>query len=90
MMLATPIFYPIILKLGYRPYMVRSVYTAYRNGRRNNPAVAINVFVVRNVTQDPLGVIYRGVIPFLLSFVFIIFLLFVFPQMALFIPSFLR
>jgi TRAP-type C4-dicarboxylate transport system permease large subunit len=54
------------------------------------PPVAMNVFVVRNVTHDPLSVIYKGVIPFLLSFVIIIFLLFVFPQLALFIPSFLR
>jgi TRAP-type C4-dicarboxylate transport system permease large subunit len=45
---------------------------------------------VRNVTKESLGTIYRGVTPFLLGLAFVIFLLFLFPQLALFIPSFLR
>jgi C4-dicarboxylate transporter, DctM subunit len=90
MMLATPIFYPVILKLGYDLIWFGVYIQLIVMVGVIIPPVAINVFVVRNVTHDPLSVIYKGVTPFLLSFVFIIFLLFVFPQLALFIPSFLK
>jgi tripartite ATP-independent transporter DctM subunit len=90
MMLATPIFYPVILKLGYDLIWFGVFIQLTVMVGVIIPPVAMNVFVVRNVTNDPLSVIYKGVTPFLLSFIFIIFLLFVFPQIALFIPSFLR
>ena len=90
LMLATPIFYPVILKLGYDLIWFGVFIQLTVMIGVIIPPVAINAFVVRNVTHDPLSVIYKGVTPFLLSFVFIIFLLFVFPQLALFIPSFLR
>jgi C4-dicarboxylate transporter DctM subunit len=51
------------------------------------PPVAINVFVVKNITKVPFGVIYKGVYPFLISLVVCAFLLFLFPQIALFLPS---
>ncbi len=90
LMLATPIFYPVILKLGYDLIWFGVYIQLIVMVGVIIPPVAMNVFVVRNVTKDPLSVIYKGVTPFLLSFVFIVFLLFVFPQLALFIPSFLR
>ncbi|HQB33106.1 MAG TPA: TRAP transporter large permease [Syntrophorhabdus sp.] len=90
MMLATPIFYPVIHKLGYDLIWFGVYIQLIVMVGVIIPPVAMNVFVVRNVTKDPLGVIYKGVTPFLLSFVFIVFLLFVFPQLALFIPSLLR
>jgi TRAP-type C4-dicarboxylate transport system permease large subunit len=31
------------------------------------PPVAISVFVVKNITGEPFGVIYAGVVPFLAS-----------------------
>jgi TRAP-type C4-dicarboxylate transport system permease large subunit len=51
------------------------------------PPVAINVFVVKNLTKVPFGVIYSGVYPFLLALIFSAALLFVFPQLMLFLPS---
>jgi len=51
------------------------------------PPVAICVFVVKNITKTPVGVIYRGVLPFLISLIFVWGLLFVFPDLALWLPS---
>jgi TRAP-type C4-dicarboxylate transport system permease large subunit len=33
------------------------------------PPVAMNVFVVKNITKVPFGMIYRGVVPFLAGLV---------------------
>jgi TRAP-type C4-dicarboxylate transport system permease large subunit len=53
------------------------------------PPVAINVFIVNNITKVPLGVIYSGTLPFLIGLVICAFLLLLFPQIALFLPSLL-
>jgi TRAP-type C4-dicarboxylate transport system permease large subunit len=50
------------------------------------PPVAICVFIVRNITGVPFRVIYRGVLPFLLSLAACALLLFLFPDIALFLP----
>jgi len=49
--------------------------------------VAINVFVVKNITKEPFGTIDSGVYPFLISLVVVGALLFIFPQIATFLPS---
>ena len=51
------------------------------------PPVAISVFVVKNITGEPFGVIYAGVVPFLVSFVVVGALLFAFPGIATFLPT---
>jgi len=53
------------------------------------PPVAICVFVVKNITGVPFNVIYRGVLPFLLSLIACALLLFLFPQIATFLPNLL-
>jgi C4-dicarboxylate transporter, DctM subunit len=53
------------------------------------PPVAINVFIVKNITKVPFNVIYAGVYPFLLALIGCGILLFVFPQIVTFIPNML-
>jgi len=89
MVLATPIFYPVIIKLGYDPLWFGMIIAITVMVGVVIPPVAINVFVVKAITKQPLGVIYSGVYPFLLSLVFCAFLLFIFPQIATFLPAML-
>jgi C4-dicarboxylate transporter DctM subunit len=51
------------------------------------PPVAINVFVVKQITKTPFGVIYAGVYPFLISIVVATILLFLFPGIATWLPG---
>jgi C4-dicarboxylate transporter, DctM subunit len=51
------------------------------------PPVAVCVFVVKNITKEPMGRIYKGVAPFLISLCVMWGLLFAFPQLALWLPS---
>ena len=86
MVLATPIFYPVIIKLGYDPIWFGMIISITVMIGVVIPPVAINVFVVKNITKVPLGVIYKGIYPFLLSLIVCAALLFLFPQLALFLP----
>jgi tripartite ATP-independent transporter DctM subunit len=87
MVLATPIFYPVIIKLGYDPLWFGMIIAITVMVGVVIPPVAINVFVVRAITKQPFSVIYAGVYPFLLSLVFCAVLLFIFPQIATFLPN---
>jgi tripartite ATP-independent transporter DctM subunit len=87
MVLATPIFFPVIIKLGFDPIWFGMIIAITVMIGVVIPPVAINVFVVKNITKVPFGVIYKGVYPFLISLVFCAFLLFLFPQIALYLPS---
>jgi C4-dicarboxylate transporter DctM subunit len=86
LILATPIFFPAVTKLGYDPLWagIMICLTVVVGGVI--PPVAMNVFIVRNITKVPIGIIYSGVYPFLISMVLLIILLFVFPQIVLFLP----
>jgi tripartite ATP-independent transporter DctM subunit len=87
MILATPIFYPVIIKLGFDPIWFGVIIGITVMIGVVIPPVAINVFVVKNITKVPFGVIYKGVYPFLIGLVVCAFLLFLFPQIALYLPS---
>jgi tripartite ATP-independent transporter DctM subunit len=87
MILATPIFYPVIIKLGFDPIWFGVIIAITVMIGVVIPPVAINVFVVKNITKVPFGVIYKGVYPFLIGLVVCAFLLFLFPQIALYLPT---
>jgi TRAP-type C4-dicarboxylate transport system permease large subunit len=89
MILATPIFYPVIIKLGFDPLWFGMIIAITVMIGVVIPPVAINVFVVKNITKVPFRVIYHGVYPFLISLVVGALLLFAFPQLALWLPNLL-
>jgi tripartite ATP-independent transporter DctM subunit len=89
MILATPIFYPAIIKLGYDPMWFGMIIAITVMVGVVIPPVAINVFVVKNITKTPFSVIYAGVYPFLLALLFVGILLFIFPSICTFLPNLL-
>jgi TRAP-type C4-dicarboxylate transport system permease large subunit len=48
--------------------------------------MAAGVFIVKNITQESIGRIYKGVLPFLITLVFCLLLLFLFPELATYLP----
>ena len=88
MILATPIFFPAVVKLGFDPIWFGIIIAVTLMIGVIIPPVAIAVFIVKNITGEPFNVIYAGVYPFLLALVACAALLFVFPQIALWLPGF--
>ena len=87
MILATPIFFPAIVKLGYDPIWFGIMITLTVMVGIVIPPVAICVFVVKNITKTSFSDIYAGVYPFLIGLIGCGILLFLFPQFALFLPG---
>jgi len=86
MILATPIFYPPVMRLGYDPLWFAVIIGLTLMIGVIIPPVALNVFVIKNLTGIPFGVIYRGVVPFLAGLVVAIVLVFLFPGIATWLP----
>jgi C4-dicarboxylate transporter, DctM subunit len=89
MILATPIFFPAVLKMGFDPIWFGIMIGVTQMIGVVIPPVAINVFIVTNLTKTPMSVIYSGVYPFLAGIVLFGALLFAFPQLATFLPGYL-
>ncbi len=87
MILATPIFYPIVVKLGYDPIWAGIMVSLTVAIGSVIPPVAMVVFVVKNITKTPMSTIYSGVYPFLTSMVLVMVLLFLFPRLATYLPG---
>jgi len=87
MVLATPIFFPTAVQLGYDPiwFGILICVTLMIGGLI--PPVAIYVFILGNITGIPFKTIYKGVVPFLSALVLALIILFVFPQIALWLPN---
>lgn len=88
LVITIPIYYPVILSLGFDPIWFGVVAVIVIEMGMITPPVGLNVFVVRNVARDvPLATVFRGVLPFLFAMVICLLLIIAFPDIALTIPN---
>jgi TRAP-type C4-dicarboxylate transport system permease large subunit len=90
-MLTVPIFYPVVLSLGYDPIWFGVIIVLVTQIGVITPPVGVNVYVVSGVARDiPLHVIFKGVIPLLVALIAATLLMLPFPEIALFLPNMMR
>ncbi|HOT73624.1 MAG TPA: TRAP transporter large permease [Anaerohalosphaeraceae bacterium] len=86
-MLTIPIFYPVVLDLGFDPIWFGVIIVAVTQMGVITPPVGVNVYVVGGIERDiPLQMIFEGALPFLWALIVSVILLILFPQIALFLP----
>lgn len=87
-LLTTPIFYPIIVKMGFNPIWFGVLVVRVVEIGLITPPIGLNVFIIRGIAQDiSTFEIFRGVLPFFVADLLCVFLLVAFPQISLFLPS---
>jgi C4-dicarboxylate transporter, DctM subunit len=87
-LLTIPIFYPVVMELGYDPIWFGVIIVVVTQMGVISPPVGVNVYVVSGIERDvPLQKIFRGCMPFLLSLIIAARLLMIFPQICLFLPE---
>ena len=87
MILATPIFFPAVLKLGFDPIWFGIMIGVTQMIGIVIPPVASAVFIVHKLSDTPMSTVYKGVVPFLIGMIVVGALLFIFPELALFLPD---
>lgn len=87
-LLTIPIFYPVILELGYDPIWFGVIAVVITQMGVITPPVGVNVYVVSGIERDiPLPEIFKGAMPYLLMLVAAAVILIIFPQICLFLPG---
>ncbi len=87
-LLTIPIFYPLMLKLGFDPIWFGIIIVMMVELAMISPPVGMNVYVISGIARDvPMQKIFKGIIPFLLVEVAFIILITAFPQIVLFLPG---
>jgi tripartite ATP-independent transporter DctM subunit len=91
-MLTVPVFYPVVMNLGYDPIWFGVIIVLITEMGVITPPVGINVYVVYGVTTAmkqniSLESIFRGIYPFLVATIIGIAILFFIPQIVTFLPS---
>jgi tripartite ATP-independent transporter DctM subunit len=89
-LMTTPIFYPIIIQLGYDPVWFGVIVVLALGMGVITPPVGANVYVVAGVAKDmDVMEIFSGVWPYLIGIIVCLILLIIFPGIALFLPGLL-
>jgi C4-dicarboxylate transporter DctM subunit len=87
-LLTVPIFYPIVLDLGYDPIWFGIIVVMVVELGLITPPIGMNVFVIKGMAQSVLLVsIYKGVLPFVIGQVVLIIAVFLIPEIALWLPE---
>ncbi|UTW10084.1 TRAP transporter large permease [Marinobacterium rhizophilum] len=84
LLLTVPVVLPLIIEAGFDPVWFGIVAVITVELGLITPPVGMNVFVIKSVAPDvPMGQIFRGVFPFVLSDLLRLVLLILFPVLAL-------
>jgi len=83
-LLTIPIFYPVVLELGYNPIWFGVMVVVVTQMGVITPPVGINVYVVSGIERRiPLQAIFKGSLPFLYMLVLAAVILVFFPSLSL-------
>jgi TRAP-type C4-dicarboxylate transport system permease large subunit len=88
MLITLPIFFPLIVKLGYDPIWFGIIVTSVVEIGLITPPVGMNLFVIVSVSERmKFQTVSAGVLPFLAADCVRVILLTAFPILALFLPK---
>ena len=90
-LLTLPVFFPIIIHLGYDPVWFGILIVVVVEIGLISPPVGMNLFVLKTLLpQVPTTTVFRGVMPFMLADCVRFALLIAFPAISLWLPSLMR
>ena len=90
-LLTIPLFFPIVVGLGFDPVWFGVLIVMVIQIGLISPPVGMNLFVLNTLLPDVrLGTIYKGVWPFVLVQILMLCVLVAFPIISLWLPSFMQ
>ena len=87
--LATPLFMPIVIKLGYDLVWFGVIVSVTLMIGVILPPMAINVFVVSGITKVPIATVYKGIYPYIIGMSICLLILVFIPEISLWLPNLL-
>ncbi|NLT22908.1 MAG: TRAP transporter large permease [Syntrophorhabdus sp.] len=88
MVLTLPVIFPVIVAIGFDPIWFGVLLVLMMEAGLITPPVGLNIYTIAGIAPDvPMGTIFRGAMPFLLSVIATAIILTIFPQIATYLPS---
>jgi C4-dicarboxylate transporter, DctM subunit len=87
--LTIPIFYPVVIQLGFDPIWFGVIIVLITMMGVITPPVGMNSYVVASISKIPLETVFKGIWPFLIALCVAAVVLIVFPGIATFLPALL-
>jgi tripartite ATP-independent transporter DctM subunit len=88
--LTVPIFFPVIMRLHFDPIWFGILVTRVTEMGLITPPVGLNIYIIKGISQAPMGTVFRGVIPFIIADFFHVALLMAFPKISLILPAMMK
>jgi tripartite ATP-independent transporter DctM subunit len=86
-LLTVPIFFPVVMRLNFDPIWFGILVVRVTEMGLITPPVGLNVYIIKGISNVPMGTIFRGVFPFIIADICHIALLMAVPQISLFLPG---
>ena len=89
-LLTIPVFFPVIVQLGFDPVWFGILIVTVVEIGLISPPVGMNLFVLKNLLPEvSTGTVFRGVLPFMVADVVRLAILIAFPVLSLWLPRFM-
>jgi C4-dicarboxylate transporter, DctM subunit len=85
-LLTVPIFFPLVVGLGFDPIWFGIVIVMVVEMGLISPPVGMNLFVVQSLLKIPVGTLYRWITPFIMADILRLGLIIAFPIIVLILP----
>lgn len=85
--ITVPLVFPVLGQYGIDPIWFGVLLVMFVELGQISPPIGINLFVIQSIWDGELGDVVLGTIPFHLIMFVLLFLLMVFPQLALWLPG---
>jgi tripartite ATP-independent transporter DctM subunit len=88
MILTLPVLFPVVVRLGFDPIWFGVVCVLMMGAGLITPPMGLCVYTVASIAKEAsLEEVFKGALPFLIAILFILFLITLYPQIALFLPN---
>ena len=85
-LIMVPVLLPAAMNMGIDPIWFGIFIVIMVECALITPPVGLNLYVIQSVSGAPLGDVAKGVLPFLVLMLFTVFVMYVWPDLALYIP----
>ena len=88
--ITVPLLFPILHRYGIDPILFGVILVIYIELGQISPPIGINLFVIQSIWDGKLADVVAGTIPFHIIMFVLLFLLLLFPGLALWLPAQMR
>jgi tripartite ATP-independent transporter DctM subunit len=90
-LLTVPLFFPVVTALGFDPIWFGIIIVIVVQIGLVSPPVGMNIFVVKSLLRHlTIGTVFRGVLAFNVALIALLAIVVTFPQLATFLPRFMK